>query len=678
MKLMIAKTAGFCFGVERAFSLAQKLADEYGSDVCTYGPIIHNKDAVSELAKKGVDAVNTLEEINGRRLIIRAHGVGKHIIQALEEKNIVYYDATCPYVKKIHYIVEESYKKGEQIIIIGDASHPEVIGINGWAHESAYILDNVEALKEFDKNISYTVVSQTTFNRKVFQEIENFLKNHFTSVKIFDTICSATNNRQIECAEISKQVDGMIVIGGSHSSNTIKLYQIAKANCADTYHIENVSQLPWDKLKGKKSIGITAGASTPALIIKEVIDKMSEESTKEVKETAAEESFAEAFEKTFVTLNTGDIVTGTVIGITPTEVFVNLGYKMDGYIPVSELCDDPDVKPESIVSVGDEIEVFIVRVNDVEGTVQLSKKKIDAIKGWKFVEEAFENKEIISGKVIEIVKGGMIVLYQGTRIFVPASQSSDRYLSDLSVLLNKEVKLRIIDIKPRRRVVGSVKSVLLEEKERLSAELWANIEVGKELKGVVKSITSFGAFVDVGGVDGLVHISELSWSKIKHPSEVLNVGDVVDVYVIDFDKEKNKVSLGYKKQSENPWVLAKDKYHKDDVVSCTIVRLVPFGAFAELEKGLDGLIHISQISTKRIAKPSDELQIGQQVEAKILEIDFEKQKISLSIRALKEEVGGETETPSDPEIPTEHTEELNATIGDTIKAEVAAEEAQQE
>lgn len=646
MEIILAKTAGFCFGVQRAIDIVNdNLFKDY--KIYTKGPIIHNENVVNDLKNKGVEVINELCEIKDEnsKLIIRTHGVSKKVYDELNEKNIDYIDATCPFVKKIHRIVLDSINEGYQIVIVGDKNHPEVLGINGWCDNSAVIIENIdEAKKMLKPNNKYCIVAQTTINIEVWQEILNFVKNNFTDAKIFDTICSTTNDRQKEAEEIARVVDIMLVIGGKESSNTKKLAQVCKKYCNNTYHIEDDKGLLNISFSKNQKIGITAGASTPASIIKEVILKMNEEKILN-EETNVEESFAEAFEKSLITLNTGDIVSGTVIGITPTEVFVNLGYKMDGNIPLGELSNEPISSPDQLVKIGDTIEVFVVRVNDVEGNILLSKKKIESMKGYQIVKNAFENGDILKGKIIEIVNGGVIAISNGVRVFVPASLASDKFLNDLGVLLNEEVSFKLIDMNERKRkVVGSVKAVLQQEKKALSDSFWSGIEIGKSIKGTVKSLTNFGAFVDVGGVDGLVHISELSWGKIKHPSEVINVGDVIEVYILDFDKEKNKVSLGYKKKEDNPWEKAKEKYNLGDVIKCKIVRIVPFGAFAEIEKGIDGLIHISQISQKRINKPSDVLSVGDEVEAKIVELDLEKQKINLSIKELlKEEQDNQTE-----------------------------------
>lgn len=677
MKITRAKTAGFCFGVNRAVSLVEKSL--INGEVKTLGPIIHNPQTVSRLSRAGAKIIDDAAgAAAGDRVVIRSHGVAPQVEDELRARGAVIIDATCPFVKKIQEIVKKNHKSGRPIIIVGDESHPEVVGISGACDFKARIVsDKREAAKT--KLDNACIVVQTTMNRKTYEEILQILKNTCQNAVVFDTICNATDERQREAAQLAAENDGVVVIGGRDSSNTRKLVEICSLYCDRVYHVEKAEDLP--RLDG--NIAVTAGASTPDWIIKEVVKAMEEKEVKreaenegadveqvlpeaveelspaeesapeaaeaeegapeaaEAEESAPEAasgemSFAEAFEQSLVTLNTGDIVKGTVIGITPTEVYVNLGFKADGVITVGELTDDPLLKPEDIVSVGDDIEVFVVRVNDVEGTVMLSKKKLDSIKGWQMLESAFDEGTPLEGRVISVVNGGVIALCEGIRIFVPASQASDRYLSDLSVLENKTVPLKIIDInKKRRKIVASVRAVLSEQKEKKSAVFWAKIDEGqKEFTGVVKTLTNFGAFVDLGGIDGLIHISELSWGRIKHPSEVVSEGDEVNVTVLSADKEKNKVSLGYKKEEDNPWAIAKAKFSEGDILNVKVVRMVPFGAFVELLPGIDGLVHISQIANRRIDQPSDELSIGQVVPAKITEINWETQKIGLSIREL--------------------------------------------
>ena len=357
-----------------------------------------------------------------------------------------------------------------------------------------------------------------------------------------------------------------------------------------------------------------------------------------------EESFAEMLEKSIKTLNTGEKVTGVVTGITPTEIYVDLGTKHAGYIPVSELTDDPTVKVEDIVKVGDEIETYVMRVNDQEGVVTLSKKRLDTVKSWDDIEQAKEDHTVVEGVVTEENKGGVVVSVKGVRVFVPASQTGLPRDAAMTELVKQHVRLRITEVnRARRRVVGSIRAVAAEERAAKAAEVWENIEDGKRYTGTVKSLTSYGAFVDIGGVDGMVHISELSWSRIKHPSEVVKVGDTVEVYVISADKEKKKISLGMKDRTEDPWAKFTSTYDVGSVANVKVVKLMTFGAFAEIVPGVDGLIHISQIADHRIDKPGDVLSEGQMVDVKITDIDFENKKVSLSIRALLEDAKNEGE-----------------------------------
>ncbi len=660
--IKLAKTAGFCFGVNRAVDFLENT----DTPTATLGPIIHNTSVVENLREKGIVPVDTIDEIpTGHVVAIRTHGVGKEIYDELSRRGFEIVDLTCPFVKKIHKIVSEKAGQGHKIVIVGDKNHPEVQGINGWCENNAIIALDISDLDgRIEESDKICLVSQTTMDRKSFKKIENFLKNHCKNIEIFDTICNATNERQTEAQEIAESSDVMVVIGGYHSSNSRKLAEVCSKYCRDTYQIECFEDLPQNIDISAKNVGITAGASTPSCIIKEVTLRM-----EEMKKTVGD-SFAEQFEeyeKSLVTLHTGDRVTGTVISVTDAGVSVNLGYKSDGFIPTSEMTDDPTVDVKSMVKAGDEIEVFVVRVNDVEGEVTLSKKKIDAIKSESVLEEALESKEILTGKVVQVVNKGVIVSYKGARVFVPASQASDRFLSDLSVLVGEEVSFRIIDIKKERgrnKVVGSVKEVVKEQKAALSEKFWSEVEVGKTYTGTVKSLTKFGAFVDIGGVDGLIHISELSWTKIKHPSEVVNVGDVVETYVIECDKEKGKVSLGYRKTEDNPWNKIAEEIALNDVVECKIVRIVPFGAFAEIFPGADGLIHISQVADKRIGRVEEELTIGQHVKAKVVELDMENKKIGLSIRALIEEAKKDEET-------------VEVTVEETVEETVAEETVQE-
>ena len=636
-EVILAKSAGFCFGVRRAVELAQQVAQS-GQPYVMLGPVIHNDHVIADLEAQGVRCVASLEEVPpGCGVIIRSHGEGKAVYDQLAAMGCPVADATCVKVAHIHEIVKDASDRGRQVIIIGAPEHPEVKAIAGWCI-GAKIFRNVAELTEFleiwneNSQKPVTLVSQTTSTDRIWIPCREKVKKECTNAEIFDTICNATCMRQSEAQSLAERCQAMIVIGDRKSSNATRLAELCRAHCPLVYHISRAEELDPRKVSGVASVGITAGASTPGWIIKEVKDKMSEEN---INAMEIEESFADMLEKSIKTLNTGDKVTGVVTGITATEVNVDLGTKHAGYIPLSELSDDPSVKPEDIVKVGDEIETYVMRVNDVEGVATLSKKRLDSVKNWDTIEAAVEEKTILEGTVTEVNKGGIVVNVKGIRVFVPASQTGKPRGADLSEMVKEQVKLRITEVnRSRRRVVGSIRSVLAEERAAKAAEVWANIEEGKHYEGTVKSLTSYGAFVDIGGVDGMVHVSELSWSRIKNPAEVVSVGDKVNVYVISFDAEKKKISLGMKDRNEDPWEKFTSTYEVGSVASVRVVKLMTFGAFAEIVPGVDGLIHISQIADHRIEKPGDELEEGQIVDVKITDIDYDRKKVSLSIRAL--------------------------------------------
>ncbi len=636
-EVILAKSAGFCFGVRRAVELAQQVAQS-GQPYVMLGPVIHNDHVIADLEAQGVRCVASLEEVPpGCGVIIRSHGEGKAVYDQLAAMGCPVADATCVKVAHIHEIVKDASDRGRQVIIIGAPEHPEVKAIAGWCI-GAKIFRNVAELTEFleiwneNSQKPVTLVSQTTSTDRIWIPCREKVKKECTNAEIFDTICNATCMRQSEAQSLAERCQAMIVIGDRKSSNTTRLAELCRAHCPLVYHISRAEELDPRKVSGVASVGITAGASTPGWIIKEVKDKMSEEN---INAMEIEESFADMLEKSIKTLNTGDKVTGVVTGITATEVNVDLGTKHAGYIPLSEMSDDPSVKPEDIVKVGDEIETYVMRVNDVEGVATLSKKRLDSVKNWDTIEAAVEEKTILEGTVTEVNKGGIVVNVKGIRVFVPASQTGKPRGADLSEMVKEQVKLRITEVnRSRRRVVGSIRSVLAEERAAKAAEVWANIEEGKHYEGTVKSLTSYGAFVDIGGVDGMVHVSELSWSRIKNPAEVVSVGDKVNVYVISFDAEKKKISLGMKDRNEDPWEKFTSTYEVGSVASVRVVKLMTFGAFAEIVPGVDGLIHISQIADHRIEKPGDELEEGQIVDVKITDIDYDRKKVSLSIRAL--------------------------------------------
>ena len=636
-EIIVAESAGFCRGVRRAVELARQTGEETGG-CWMLGDLIHNRFVVEELEAQGVRKTGDSGSLGpGDTVVIRSHGELKSVVEDLESRGVRCVNAACPHVIRIQRLVAQAEAEGRQPIIIGEANHPEVAGIASWCTHPL-VFDGPEAVQIWlddparDQEIPVTVVAQTTCIRKLFESSWKIIKKECTNAKIFDTICDATHKRQSEAAEIASRVDVMVVVGDRKSANTKHLTEICMKSCPRVLQIEAAAELSADDFDGCSVAGLTAGASTPAGIIKEVYTTMSEEIRAA---EGKEESFEELLNQSFKTLNNGDRVTGIVTAITPTEVQVDVGAKQAAYIKLSELSDDPSVKPEDIVHVGDEIETWVVRVNDVEGYAELSKKRLDAAKVWENIEQAVEDKTVLDGIVTEENKGGIVVSVKGVRVFVPASQSGQPRGADLSEMKGQKVQLRITEVnRARRRVVGSIRSVTDEARRAAQEEIWSTIEEGKRYTGTVKSMTSYGVFVDIGGVDGMVHISELSWSRIKTPSEVCKVGDTMEVYVISFDPEKRKISLGVKDHSVDPWNVFMNKYSVGDVANVRIVKLMTFGAFAEVVPGVDGLIHISQIADRRIEKPEDVLSEGQMVDVKITAIDEEKQKISLSIRAL--------------------------------------------
>ena len=706
----MGKSAGFCFGVSRSVKIAEEQLEKGGCKCL--GPLIHNEDVVARLEGMGLAVISSPDEANaGERVIIRSHGASRAVIEGLRSGGVEVVDATCPFVARIHKIVSAASETGRRVVVIGTAGHAEVEAICGWCSGAVVVSDAQELEKwllEDEKRCGepITAVVQTTQTQKNLEECKLLLKKLCTNAEIFDTICSATSTRQEEAAQLSSKCDAMVIIGGKHSANSLHLAELCASRCANTQFIAHAGELDTARLRDADTIGVTAGASAPEWIIKEVLVKMSDEiliqenPVEEQAETAApesveaaeipaaeaaaveeapaveeaapaaevpaageakEKSFDEMLEDSLKTIYNGDKVSGTVVAITPTEVSVDLGTKYSAFIPATEFTDDGETKLEDAVHVGDPIEAIVVRVNDVEGTAQLSKKRLDAVKNWADIESAQEDGTVVEGIVTEENKGGVVVSVKGTRVFVPASQSGLPKDTPMTELLKKKVRLKITEVnRGRRRVVGSIRAVQQRERREKAEAIWNTIEVGKVYKGTVKSLTSYGAFVDIGGIDGMVHVSELSWSRIKNPAEVVSVGDELEVYVIGFDKEAKRISLGYKKAEDNPWNKFVSTYNVGDVAQVRIVKLMPFGAFAEVMPGVDGLIHISQLANRRVGKPEEVVAPGDVVDVKITAIDNEKQKISLSIRALSEpepaqrrsrrrEVEPEEELPVEPE-----------------------------
>ena len=629
MQVKLAKTAGFCFGVKRAVEQAYNVAGK--KNVYTFGPIIHNEQVVSDLEQKGVSVLNTMEELsdlpdNEGTVVIRSHGVGKQVYDLLNKKGIEIVDATCPFVLKIHRLAQEACEKNRKVIIIGNPDHPEVIGIKEWCVEPPIMVDSLESAEELllDKNQQYRLVSQTTFNYKKFKDIVEIFEKKGYDIEVCNTICNATEERQSEAAALAKSVDAMIVIGGRNSSNTQKLYDISSKECNRTYYIQTLVDLDLTMLESVGSVGITAGASTPNNIIKEVHDSMAEE-----------KDFGELLEESFKEKNNvrgGAIVEGTVIDVKEDEIVLNIGYKADGIITRNEYTNQPNVDLTQEVKIGDTMNAKVLKVNDGEGQVLLTYKRLAVDKSNEKLAAAYESGEVVTGTVAEVRDGGLIVNFEESRVFIPASLVSDQFERDLSKYANQELQFKITEYNPaKRRIIGDRKTLLVADREEKKKELFDKLAVGDVVDGVVKNLTDFGAFIDLGGADGLLHISEMSWGRVENPKKVFKVGDAVKVLVKDIQGEK--IALSLKFDDQNPWLEADTKYAVGNIVTGKVARMTDFGAFIELEPGVDALLHVSQIALEHVEKPEDKLSVGDEVTAKVVDFKLEDRKISLSIKA---------------------------------------------
>ena len=640
MQIILAKTAGFCFGVNRAVKLTYELLAQ-GRPVATLGPLIHNPQVVEDLESKGAITCDSVDDVpDGYEVVIRSHGVGQSVYDKISTRRLAYHDATCPFVTKIHKIAARAGAEGAMLLVAGDAKHPEVQGIVGHTTGKVEVFANLAELEkllpELTQQKSIFVVAQTTFNVQSWETCKEFLKNQCTNAKIFDTICNATWARQQEAEDLSQKCDHMVVIGGHHSSNTQKLLQVA-ARHTKAINVETADELDKDWLNGARIVGVTAGASTPSSIIEEVLNCMSEEIRDDM---SFEEMLAASEAKP---LYAGKIVKAKVISVSPTECVVGIdGSKHTGIVKLSEMSHDPNAKMEDLVKVDDELDLVVVKTNDQEGVDTLSRVRFEAQKGMKDVSEAAENGTVMEGDVMEANKGGVVVNVKGVRVFVPRSQATMRRDEDYTKLVGQHVKLVITEC-AGRKIVGSINKVTAEENKAKRDEFWKNVEVDKQYTGVVKSLTSYGAFVDIGGVDGLCHISELSWNNIKHPSEVVSVGDTIEVYVKSYDPENQKVSLGYKKEEDNPWEKLKNEYPIGSEFEAPVVSITKFGAFVRILPGIDGLVHISEISNERVNKVSDVLKVGDMVKVKLINVDFDRKRISLSMKACLNEAAEDAE-----------------------------------
>ena len=672
MEVILAEHAGFCFGVKRAVDTAYGEAEksrQNSSAIYTFGPIIHNEEVTRDLERRGVNVINGLDELDnipkGSRIIIRSHGVGRDVINALSDSGFEIVDATCPFVSHIHQIVEEKSKAGDEIIIIGNPGHAEVEGTIGWSETPPHLINSIEDIDNLpdmgDKNI--TVVSQTTYSLKKFKELVAVLQDKYYNINVCNTICNATEERQNEAEELASKVDYMIVIGGKSSSNTQKLYDISKQKCNNTYYIQTLVDLDLTVFESASRVGITAGASTPNHIIKEVQDSMSELSFEEMLQ-----------DETPVSIRPGQIVDGEVISVKPDELVVNINYKSDGIVTANEYSNTP-IDLTTVVKPGDPITVKVIKTNDGDGQVLLSYKRVAAEKALEELEDAFKNETVLKGTVTQILSGGVIANVGEGRVFIPASLVSDTFERDLSKYLNQEIEFVLIEYDPRkRRVIGNRKKIVSEQKAEAAKELFSRINVGDVVEGSVKNITDFGAFIDLGGADGLLHISEMSWGRVDNPKKIFKVGDKVKCFI----KEINgaKIALSLKFDDQNPWIGAEEKYAIGTEVTGKVARMTDFGAFVVLEPGVDALLHVSQISNEHVEKPSDVLKSGQEITAKVVDIKVPEKKISLSIKAMlppKEEKAEEAPAEEETVVPAEENISEEMPIDDI--AEAIAEEA---
>ena len=656
--ITLAEHSGFCYGVKTALQKTLKTVEEYegtGRRVYTFGPIIHNDDVVNDLNMRGVQicsAPGSTEK--DAAVIIRSHGVPASVEAALRDSCGQLIDATCPHVKKIHRLADDAYHEGRTIVVIGDAGHPEVQGIDGWCGNEAMIfsdpaeIERPKNLARLNRAEEILAVAQTTLNRNVWDACTEALLRRYPRAQLRCTICSATSSRQTACHRVAEISDAMVVIGGRSSSNSRKLYEIASEVCENTYFIENTSHLPLKDIAKYNKIGVSAGASAPERIIKEVISNMSDIITNNIDESNEMNDFMAEIEKSLKMPQRGEIVKGEVIQVGPREVYVNLGCKKDGIIPKDEIALEADQDIESMFKLGDVVEAKVLKTDDGDGNILLSRKKVEISEHWNEIIKAYEDKSFVTAKVIREVKGGVIAAYKEVTGFIPMSQLNDRYVEKADEFIGKTLTVKVTRVDQKRnKAVFSHKAYLAEEKSKKIAEIWSSINVGDTVEGTVMRFTDYGAFVDIGGIDGLLHISEISWGKLKHPQEALKIGQKINVKILSMNEEKGKISLGLKQNTPEPWSVINENYQVGQVVEGKVVQIKEYGAFVELEPGLDGLVHISEIAHKRVTNIADEISIGQMVNAKILEIDEEKRRISLSIKETLD--APEAEAPAEDE-----------------------------
>ncbi|CDA90314.1 putative uncharacterized protein [Firmicutes bacterium CAG:238] len=650
-EILTAANSGFCFGVKQAIEkteeeIRRKAESSSPGRIYTWGPLIHNKTVTDGLKEKGVSILDSLENVKPEDVIIvRSHGETKEFFEKARARNCKIIDATCPFVKKIQQLAEKAHRKGKQVVIVGDRLHPEVKGINGWCDNSAITVNSVEdaegVLENHNRNLFF-LVAQTTIKKELLDAVIRVFETNNVHVEVNNTICNATALRQKSCAELAEICDAMLIIGGRESSNTGKLFEISEKKCKKTFFVEKIEDLPLHQIAKCNKIGIAAGASTPECVIKEVIATMSEKKEMSMEELLATEAYDLDGAMRLPRLN--EVVNGTVHQVTENGIIVDMGCKKDGIIPKEEVTLEGDQKLTDLFKAGDEIQAKVVKTDDGEGVITLSKKKLEVNEHWNEINDALENKTTITVKVLRQVNGGVIAAYKEVSGFIPLSQLSDKYVENADEFIGKELPVKVtrVDLK-RGRTVFSHKAILDEEKKKQIEAVWNSLNVGDVVEGTVMRFTDYGAFVDLGGIDGLLHISEISWGKLKHPQEVLQIGDRVKVKILSMNEEKGKISLGLKQTTPEPWSVIEEKYQVGQVVTGKVVQIKEYGAFVELEPGLDGLVHISEVAHKRVNDIAEELTLGQTVEAKILEIDTERKRISLSIKRTVEAPAEEAE-----------------------------------
>ena len=664
-KIKRAENAGFCFGVKQAIEKAEKASEENPIGIYSLGSLIHNERVTDELEKKGVRVIRSLDEVDihkaktegiDPRVIIRSHGEGRKLYEQAAKRDIELIDATCPFVARIHNLVNNTDK---QVVIVGDRNHPEVLGISGWCRKPAIIVSSYEEALQIDEDDLF-VVTQTTIREEMLRDVWHALESRGKTFQMNNTICNATSKRQESCEKLARESEIMIIVGGKNSSNTKKLYEISKKNCANSYFVENIEDLPLKEVAKYNRIGLAAGASTPECTIKEVIARMSDVTLENKELTMAD--IMDDIDKSLRLPRGGEIVTGKVHQVTDKEVIVNLGCKKDGILPISEASLEEGQTLADAFKVDDEIKAKVIKTDDGDGGILLSKKKLEISANWEEIVKALEDKTVLEVKVTRPVNGGVIAEYKEVSGFIPLSQLSDHYVENAEEFVGQTMEVKVSRVDQRRnRAVFSHKMFLNEEKEKLVAEIWENLNVDDVVEGTVMRFTDYGAFVDIGGIDGLLHISEISWGKLKHPQEVLSIGQKINVKVLSMNAEKGKISLGLKQTQPEPWSVIDENYQVGQVIEGKVVQIKDYGAFVELEPGLDGLVHISEVAHKRVGNINDELEIGQVVNAKILEIDKDRKRISLSIRETLEPPAPEEEAPQETEAPeAEAAEESDA------------------